>query len=271
MRKARQHLRRSVILEKLRRNEIAKSLKLNVSNQAAVEIAAMSGIDGIWLCREHVPEDWQIIERASPVAKLYDCDLIVRVEKGSYSDLVKPLELDATGIMVPHVRSGEEAAELVRQTRFHPLGVRAWDGGNADGKYCAIDAEEYMAYSNSEKIVIVQIENPEGVENIEEICSVEGIDIIFFGPGDLSQAYGIPGRLDHPDIVAARRRIAECARRHGKFLGTVLTSPEMIPDILAEGYRFLNIGSDVRVLHHGYQAAIREFDAIASSVCPGKE
>lgn len=263
MRKASQYVKRSVILEKLRRNEIAKSLKLNVSNQAAIEIAAMSGIDGIWMCREHVASDWDIIERASVVSKLYDCDLIVRVEKGSYSDLIKPLELDATGIMVPHVRSGAEAAELVRQTRFHPLGVRPWDGGNADGKYCAIDTEQYMSYSNTEKVIIVQIENPEGVDAIEDICSVGGIDIIFFGPGDLSQAYGIPGELNHPRIAAARRRVAECARRHGKFLGTV-TVPELIPDVIAEGYRFLNVGSDVRALHEGYQAAIRQFDSIAS-------
>ncbi|TBL79050.1 HpcH/HpaI aldolase family protein [Paenibacillus thalictri] len=252
------YLKKSVILQKLRRNELVNCLKLNVSNQAAFEIAAMSGIDSTWVCREHVANDWEMIERCSVVAKLYGCDLIVRVEKGSYSDYVKPLELDVTGIMVPHVKSGEEAAEIVNNTRFWPLGRRAWDGGNADGKYCAIGTEEYMNYSNSEKLIIVQIENPEGVEAIEDICSVDGIDMIFFGPGDLSQAYGVPGQLTHPKLLAARKKVADCALRHGKFLGTV-TTPEIIQGVIADGYRFLNIGADVHALRESYGAAIRSF------------
>ncbi|WP_167859445.1 HpcH/HpaI aldolase family protein [Paenibacillus cymbidii] len=255
------YLKKSVIKRKLLANQLAGCLKLNVSNQAAFEIAAMSGTDAIWLCREHVPGDWDIVERSSVVAKLYDCDLIVRVEKGSYSDLIKPLELDATGIMVPHVRSGEEAANIVRNTRFYPLGMRAWDGGNADGKFCAIGSDEYMRYSNSEKLVIVQIENPEGVDAIEDICSVDGIDMIFFGPGDLSQAYGIPGQINHPEVAAARKKVADCAKKHGRFLGTI-TTPDIIRDVVAEGYRFLNIGADVHALRETYGRAVRDLASL---------
>lgn len=262
--KANKYLKKSVILKKLRNNQLVNCLKLNVSNQAAFEIAAMSGIDSTWVCKEHTASDWELIERQSVVAKLYDCDLIVRIEKGSYSDYIKPLELDATGIMIPHVRSGKEAEEIVKNTRFYPLGQRAWDGGNADGKYCAIGTAEYMAYSNTEKVVIVQIENPEGVEAIEEICAVEGIDIIFFGPADLSQAYGIPGQINHPKIVEARQKVAECAIRHGKFPGTV-TTPDIIENVIAEGYRFLNIGADVHALRDTYAAAINRFAAISGN------
>jgi len=261
--KAYKYLKKSVILNKLRNNQLVNCLKLNVSNQAAFEIAAMSGIDSTWVCREHTASDWELVERQSVVAKLYDCDLIVRIEKGSYSDYIKPFELDATGIMIPHVGSGKEAEEIVRKTRFFPLGQRAWDGGNADGKYCAIGSAEYMEYSNNEKVVIVQIENPEGVEAIEEICAVEGIDIIFFGPADLSQAYGIPGQINHPSIVEARQKVAECAIRNGKFLGTV-TMPDMIENVIAEGYRFLNIGADVHALRGVYSSAIHQFNAIAA-------
>lgn len=259
------YLKKSVILEKLRAGKIANCLKLNVSNPAAFEIAAMSGVDSAWVCREHTAGDWGALETQSIVAKLYGCDLIVRVEKGSYSDLIKPLELDATGIMVPHVRSGEEAGEIARQTRFFPLGARAWDGGNADGKYCAIDAERYMDYANSEKLVIVQIENPEGVDAIEDICRVKGIDMVFFGPGDLSQAYGIPGQITHPRIAEARRKVAECAQRHGKFAGTV-TTPALLPQVIAEGYRFVNIGSDVMALHETYASELRRFASVAEAV-----
>jgi len=262
------YLKKSVILEKMRSGQVANCLKLNVSNQAAFEIAAMSGIDSMWVCREHTANDWNNLEPQSAVAKLYGCDLIVRVEKGSYSDMVKPLELDTTGIMIPHVRSGQEAMDIARSTRFYPLGERAWDGGNADGKYCAIDTQRYMEYSNSEKLVIVQIENPDGLAAIEDICSVDGIDMVFFGPGDLSQSYGIPGQITHPRIAEARRIVAECAQRHGKFAGTV-TTPELLPQVIAEGYRFVNIGADVHALHQSYAAELERFASVMNATARG--
>ncbi len=256
--KARQFVKKSLLLEKLRGGEVANCIKLNVSGQSAFEIAALSGVDSIWVCREHVGGDWEAVERQSVVAKLYQCDLIVRVEKGSYSDYVKPLELDATGIMVPHVKSAAEARQIVQNTRFHPIGLRAWDGGNADGKYGQLSAREYMDYSNTEKMIILQIEDPEAVEDIDEICSVEGFDMVFFGPGDLSQAYGVPGELTHPRVREARKRVVVSARKHGKFAGTV-TTPEMLSECLADGYRYVNIGADVWALAGAYAQMLTAF------------
>lgn len=252
-------LKKSVILEKLKQNKTASCIKLNVASQASFEIAAMSGVDAIWICREHVGSDWCDVETKSAVAKLYGCDLIVRVERGSYSDLIKPLELDAAGIMVPHVRSAAEAAEIVRQTRFYPMGLRAWDGGNADGKYGQLDAKSYMDYSNYQKLIILQIEDAEAVDNIDEICAVDGFNMVFFGPGDLSQAYGIPGEINHPKIAKARIAVAQAAKKHGKLLGTVTTA-ELLPLVLREGYQLVNIGSDVHVLANAYKGLLNWYE-----------
>ena len=96
--------------------------------------------------------------------------------------------------------------------------------------------------------IIVQIEDPEPLAELEEICQVPGIDMIFFGPGDFSHALGIPGELDSPEVNRARRRIAETAHKHGKFAGTTC-SMENMKAYFQLGYDFLNCGSDVSAMN----------------------
>ena len=127
------NLTRSRVLDKLRNGETALSFKTNLSCPRTVEIAALAGFDCVWLCNEHVPNDWLTLERQVLAARAGGADVMVRVERGSYSDLIKPLEMNASGLLVPHVMSADEARQIVRNTRFHPIGRRPADGGNADG------------------------------------------------------------------------------------------------------------------------------------------
>jgi 4-hydroxy-2-oxoheptanedioate aldolase len=237
-------MRPSRILRKLRNGEIVCCYKLNLESGRAAEIAAQAGFDALWADMEHVPNDWNVIERQIWAAKIYDTDVIVRVSRGSYSDYIRPLELDAAGIMVPHLMSLEEARQIVRTTRFHPVGLRPLDGGNADSAYCAIGYDGYLATANRERIVMVQIEDPEPLKDLDAIAALDGIDMLFFGPGDFSQALGAPGKWDHPELLKARKRVAEACRKHGKFAGTV-GSPSALPELIAMGYQFFNIGADV--------------------------
>ena len=112
--------RKSRLLEKMRSGKKVITYKLNLSSPRAAEIAAMSGFDGIWICQEHVPTDQSAMCAQILAAKAYDCDCIVRVAKGCYSDYILPLEADASGIMIPHLMSLEEAREIVHTVRFHP-------------------------------------------------------------------------------------------------------------------------------------------------------
>ena len=140
--------------------------------------------------------------------------------------------------------SADDARAVARNVRFHPVGRRAIDGGNRDGAYCNMDFQEYLRFVNHNRFVIAQIEDVEALEELDAICAVPGIDIIFFGPGDFSQSIGHPGEFDRPEIAAARRRVAEAALRAGKFAGTV-GGPDNAAKLIAEGFRFINLGSDV--------------------------
>ncbi len=125
--------RPSRVLRKLRNGEIVSGTKLNLADPCNAEIAAMCGFDCIWLDMEHVLTDWITLENQIHLAKVYDVDVMVRVAKGPYSDYIRPLEADASGIMVTHLMSLEEAKKIVWQTRFHPTGRRPVDGGNQGG------------------------------------------------------------------------------------------------------------------------------------------
>jgi 4-hydroxy-2-oxoheptanedioate aldolase len=237
-------LRSSRVLKSLRGGQHPTVLKVNLSEPRVVEIAGLCGVDAVWLCTEHVPNDWIGLENQIRAARVHNMDTLVRVSRGSYSDYIRPLEADATGIIVPHVANADEARQIVDWVRFRPIGNRALDGGNIDGQFCLVPLEQYLAHSNTERVVILQIESPEALEHVEAIAAVPGFDLLLFGPGDFSHRIDKPGQLDHPQVVAARKRVAAAARAHGKYAMTAgLIAP--FPTLVEEGYSLFGIGADV--------------------------
>jgi 4-hydroxy-2-oxoheptanedioate aldolase len=225
----------------------------------------MFDFDCIWTCVEHIANDWSVIEQQVWATKSQNTDLMVRVSRGGYSDYVRPLELDASGIMVPHVMSLEDAKRVVRMTRFHPIGRRPLDGGNADGAYCNIDAVEYTRQANEQRFVCIQIEDPEPLDELEDIASLDGIDIILFGPGDFAHGIGALGDPGHPRIAETRKRVAEVCRAKGKFAGAVGT-PANLEELIGLGFRFINIGADVVGLSQYCKGLAADFERITSSM-----
>ena len=237
-------MRKSRVLRKLRSGELVNCFKLNLTDTRALEIAARHGFDVLWTGMEHIPNDWSVIEKQVLAAKAYDVDLVCRIARGSYSDYIRPLEMDATGIMIPHVMNAEDAERIVSMTKYKPVGNRAVDGGNADGAFTNVPFLEYLETANSERFSILQIEDPQAIEEIEAIADVTGYEMLFFGPGDYSCSLGIPGETNHPEVQKARKLVAEVARKHGKYAGTV-GSPENYKELVDLGYNFISMGADV--------------------------
>ena len=236
-------MRQSRVLRKLRAGEVVSCLNVHFDAQVS-DIAGISGFDCLWIDREHLAQDWSTLQAHVWAAKSHDMDVMVRVPRGSYSDYIKPLELDATGIMVPHIMGIEDARKVVQMTRFHPIGRRPLDGGNADGGYAMMEYTEYIKQANEERFVILQIEDPEPLDDLEAIAALDGIDMLFFGPADFSQGIGTPGDWNHPKLLETRKRVAEVAIKHGKFAGTP-ANIDNLDELIAMGYKFLAIGADV--------------------------
>lgn len=253
-------MRPSRVLSKFRKGAVASCMKLNFADPRVAEMAASYNFDCLWLCMEHVANTLEQMENQVRAAKVYDVDTLIRVPRGSYSDMIRPLEMDAAGIIVPHVKSAEEAAEIAQMTRFHPVGRRPIDGGNADASYCSVSIEDYCEQANRERIVCVQIEDPEAVDDIENIAQVEGITMFYFGPQDFSHALGLPGQTRHPEVQETRRRVAAVARKYGKFAGTSRAGLPLA-ELAEMGYQLITPGSDVLGLKSYWTSLVEELDA----------
>jgi len=262
----------SRVLRLIREGQLPTVLKINLSDPRVVEAAGFCGADAVWLCNEHVPNDWNSLEGQIRAARIHRMDSIVRVSRGSYSDYVRPFEAGATGIIVPHVTDADEARQIVEWVRFHPMGKRALDGGNVDGQFCLLPLDEYLEHSNTERFVILQIESPEALENVEEIAAVPGFEGLLFGPGDFSHRIGKAGQIDDPVVVAARKRVAAAANKNGKFAVTAgLIAP--FEELVAEGHKLIGIGADVVGITSYIQQRLDlvrgNIDALAPELKPG--
>jgi 4-hydroxy-2-oxoheptanedioate aldolase len=254
-------MRPSRVLRTIREGKVARVLKLNTSDAKVAEIFAMAQPDAIWLCMEHTSSSFEQIENQIRAAKIYDVDAVVRIARGSYSDYVRPLEMDAAGLIVPHVMSLADATSVRDMTKFAPLGRRAADGGNNDAAFTRVGLLDYLETANRERFVCYQVEDPEALDDLEAIAALDGVDALFYGPGDYSVALGIPGQMDHPEIVRVRKLVATVARKHGKIAATVC-SPEAVPEYADMGYNMLSVGADVFALVQFADRLLSAFDGL---------
>ncbi|MBQ8213787.1 MAG: aldolase [Clostridia bacterium] len=257
-------MRNSRVLKIMRQGGVAISTKCNLADPREAEIAAAVGFDCVWIDFEHVPNSMTSVCEFVRAAKIYDCDILTRVGRGSYSDIIRPLEADSTGVMIPHLMSLEDAKRIVYYSKFHPIGRRPVDGGNSDAGFVCEDMDDYIKTANEQRFVVVQIEDPEPMAELEEICALPGIDMIFFGPADYTQGIGKPFRFDDPDVAYARELIAKTAIKHGKFAGTV-GSVGNFKELVGLGYQFVNVGADVVALHEYFSNSARQLNEIRNA------
>jgi 4-hydroxy-2-oxoheptanedioate aldolase len=261
-------MRSSQIRAKLSRNEPALITTLHFCDAALFEMASLMGFDGLWIDMEHHAHAMADVQNLMRAARVGRSDIVVRPAKGEFMRLGRMLEAGAQGIIYPRCDNGDEAAELVKWAKFPPLGKRGCDGGNADNPYCFTPTERYIRHANEQTFLVAQIEDPEALEHVDEIAAVEGIDVLFLGPGDFSALGGFPGQIDHPRIVDASRRMAEAARQHGKHWGRPVNSAAEAQRWIDEGARFFNCSSDLLLVKQGLQQIQRSFAAAGFSFDP---
>jgi len=155
--------------------------------------------------------------------------------------------------------SVEDAKQVIQMTRFHPTGKRAIDGGSADGGYTTMDFQEYLKQANDQRFVVFQIEDPEPLDQLEEIAALDGFDMLFFGPGDFSQGIGAPGDWNNPRLVEARKYVAEVANKYGKFAATT-GSIDRLDEFVDMGYKFISVGADVVGLANYCSGLVNKFN-----------
>jgi 4-hydroxy-2-oxoheptanedioate aldolase len=252
-------VRPSKIKAKLRRNEPVLLTTLHLTDPSLYELTSLMGFDGIWMDMEHHGYSLETALGLMRAARVGTADVLVRPAKGEFMRLGRMLEGGAQGIMYPRCADAAEAREVVTWSKFAPLGRRGIDSAGADAPYCAMPVAEYIRAANEQTFLVIQIEDQGAVADARAIAEVEGVDVLFFGPGDFSVLSGIPGQFDHPRVHEAVGAVAEAARRAGKHWGMPCGSTEQAKRLLEMGARFLAYGADILFVKAGLEEARRSF------------
>ncbi len=252
-------MRPSKITAKLRRDEPVLVTTIHYMDPSAYELASLMGFDGLWMDLEHHACSLETAAGLMRAARAGTADMLVRPAKGEYMRLGRILEAGAQGIMYPRCSNAAEAREVVKWTKFAPLGQRGIDTGNADTPYCSVPLDQYVKEANEQTFLVVQLEDRDAVANAREIAEVEGVDVLFFGPGDFSVLSGIPGQFEHPLIEEAIRTVAAAAKAAGKHWGMPVGTPERARQILDLGGRLLAHGADLLWVKAGLEETRNRF------------
>lgn len=255
-------MRSSRIKAKLRRNEPALVVCLHITDPSIYELASLLGFDGIWMDLEHHPTSLETAATLMRAARVGSSDIVARPARWEYMRMARLLEAGAQAIMYPRCETAEEAAEVVRWARFAPRGERGIDGANADGLYCSLPTTGYLKRANDETAIVVQIESPKALDNVEAIAKVPGIDVIMLGPGDLSVLAGVSFAWDGPLLQSALERVAKAASAAGIHWGTTSPGPDHSRSLVEKGARFICHGADILILKRGLEAIREQYGAL---------
>jgi 2-dehydro-3-deoxyglucarate aldolase/4-hydroxy-2-oxoheptanedioate aldolase len=250
-------MRPNPLKEKLARGEpVFGPFLLELASPGLPQIFARAGADFIVYDMEAGCLDLATIRTQMALCRGLPIAPIVNVPWHDYAHLARPLDCGAMGVMVPVVQTRAEAEAIARITHWPPVGVRGVAFGIAQDDYStgAIDAQ--ITAGNERTMAIVKIETVKGVEAIDEIISVPGIDVAFVGHMDLSVSLGFPGQYDHPKFAAAVDRVIAACKKHGKTGACLVTTPEAARAWMAKGFRIIIYSTDVIMLSGAFRAGI---------------
>jgi 4-hydroxy-2-oxoheptanedioate aldolase len=255
-------MRKSVVKAKLARNEPVLMPTLHLTDPSVYELTSLLGFDGIWMDMEHHTYSLETAANLMRAARVGGADIMVRPGNGEFTRLSRMLEAGAQGVMYPRCRDAADAAEAVRFAKFAPLGKRGFDGANPDMPYCSGPIEKYLQDANRETFIIIQVEDPDAVERVDEIMSVEGVDAVMLGPADFSILSGIPGQWDHEKVRQALERVRKAARDAGKHWACTVGSIEQARQVLSMGARIIFHGADILLVKWGFEAIQQGFKSL---------
>jgi 4-hydroxy-2-oxoheptanedioate aldolase len=219
---------------------------VGAASPVAAEACAAAGVDWLVLDLEHGSGGEEQVRDVVPAAGAYGVPTLVRVESAARIRIGRALDVGAAGVMLPRLDTVAEVREAVRHLRYPPAGDR---GVATYNRACRFGLDPgALARAGDEVLGVVQVESASAVEQVDQIAAIDGVDVLFVGPQDLSHDLGVPGDLQAPSYLAAVERVRAAAARHGKAPGLLVRDGATAAGRQAEGWTFVAIGSDTTLL-----------------------
>tara|TARA_R110002094_G_scaffold8518_6_gene18077 strand:+ start:633 stop:1403 length:771 start_codon:yes stop_codon:yes gene_type:complete len=235
--------------EKLKAGEKTTGCWLFSNSPDMAEIIASTGFDALMIDHEHGSGSLEMaIHQYRAVRTVSDAPVLMRVPWNDTVLIKRALDTGMDGIMVPSVSTAEEAEAVVAACRYPPHGIRSAGVGAARAGTYGRYARAYLENMNQDMMIICQIETKEGVENIERIAAVDGIDMLFIGPNDLSGSIKKLGQFDDPEVKALLAEARDRIKASPAYLGCISKGVQQTNELFAEGYDFLLCAGDTNLV-----------------------
>ena len=244
------------VKHKLESGETVFGSFLKLDSPPIVELYGLAGFDFIIVDAEHGAYTYAGIENIVRTCEGAGMSSIIRTPDAGEANILHVLDSGASGIQVPSLKSAAEVREVIRKAKYWPLGERGSARACRAAGYGSVP--DYEQRANRETLVSVHVENKEMVEDIEALCAVEDLDVLFIGPGDLSASLGHPGNASHPDVVAAIDRVIEVAAGR-KHIGTVVANAAQLESYVARGVHYFAWLSDLGMIRGALGNAASNF------------
>jgi 2-dehydro-3-deoxyglucarate aldolase/4-hydroxy-2-oxoheptanedioate aldolase len=193
------------IKQRLDRNELVNAIGVGrlMHHNLIQIIGIQGGFQAIWFDHEHVGFSMENLEVAALAARSQGIDNFVRIAPTNYALVTRCLESGGGGVMAAQIHSADQAEEFVRWAKFHPRGSRGLNTGGWDGQFASIPPAEFCEKANRESFLAIQIETAGAVDECDRIAAIDGVDLLFVGPSDLSQSLGVTGDFFNPKCIEA--------------------------------------------------------------------
>lgn len=251
----------SEIKKKLNRGEVVFGTFFKFGAPNLVELFGFAGFDFLIIDCEHSTFGHAEVEAMIQACERAGMSSVIRTQDASEANILHALDSGASGVQVPSLRHPDQVREVVHRSKYHPIGGRGWAPGCRAAGYAFFDVNEYVERANRETLVSVHVENKAMVDEIEALCEIDHIDVLFIGTGDLSQSLGHPGKPGHPDVQAAVAQVIDAGVRHGKHMGAVVGDPNQLKSYIERGVKYIAWQSDLTIYKNALKAASANFSA----------
>lgn len=222
------------------------------------QMLATAGFDFFILDTEHGPFSLETVQDMALSARGAGINFFVRVPtRFGHHNLSRPLDVGAEGLLIPQVETVEEVRNIVKATRYLPLGKRGMSLRKLPNSYVKGDPKELVGSANNEVFIILQIESKVAIDNLEDLISIDGVDAVLIGPNDLSQDLGFPGETNHPIVQEYIQKLADKCNRLNFPWGVHLESPTSLIPWIERGMRFIMCSTDTSIIVDGGSNIVR--------------
>jgi 2-dehydro-3-deoxyglucarate aldolase/4-hydroxy-2-oxoheptanedioate aldolase len=230
-------------------------LFLDLGSPLAAEIAARAGYDWLLVDLEHGAATEADLVGLLRAIEVGGSSPLVRPQSGERIRIGRALDTGARGVMVPRLESADQAREAVTYVRYPPHGIRGV-ATRVRGAGLGTVSHAEVKRLNDQVAGIIQIESVGALRDAEAIAGIDGVDVLFVGPADLTHSLGIPGQFEAPAYREALASVAAACRAHGKAAGILVYDVAIVPDLLELGFTFVGIGADAAFVASGARAAL---------------